>query len=175
MVFFDKCMNTLLILLLTVSCNFTGSLLSCNLQKQFTDNVYIKHFILFCILFVTLTLTNPGDFVSEEDITYLQQVGIILGHTLIIYLLFLLLSRMTIKFSLVCITLILIHFSVSKYASAQAEPKTYDIYLNIIQGSTLVCIIIGFYMYYQYQVKMYGKEFKWTTFIFGKPVCNSLK
>ena len=82
---FDLDINPLFIFYVTLGGNFVAQLFPCQVQKLFTENIYYKHFLAFFILFFAIVLTSDQ---SEKISTTL------FTKTLILYSLFIVLTRM---------------------------------------------------------------------------------
>ena len=50
--------NGLILLCITVMGNYTAQTLGCQTQKLLTNNMFLKKFVIFMIIYFTLNLTN---------------------------------------------------------------------------------------------------------------------
>lgn len=166
MTFTDFDINPLFIFYVTLGGNFVAQLFPCQVQKLFTENIYYKHFLAFFILFFAIILTSE----KSEKIT-----SVIFSKTILLYALFIILTRMDKNFFLMFFVLLCIKFIiVNEIANTQDTvlKEKYDI-LNKGLNYALICTgIVGFILYYGEKRYEYGKRFKFSTFLLGKPVCR---
>ena len=161
------------LLILAVGCNFTSELFGCKLQYLLTNNMFFKHFILIFIIFFSINFTN-SKLVKPESV---------LKYTLLIYVLFLLFSKMNIYFTLFVLFNLMIQYYLYTYIDyyrtrpreTKINLKHLESYLNILNNINIGIIIIGFGFYILEQKKSYKKDFDIVKFIFGIPVCHKMK
>lgn len=166
MTFMDFDINPLFIFYVTLGGNFVAQLFPCQVQKLFTENIYYKHFLAFFILFFAIILTSE----KSEKIT-----SVIFSKTILLYALFIILTRMDKNFFLIFFVMLCIKFitvnEISNTHDAILKEK-YDI-LNKGLNYALICTgIVGFILYYGEKRYEYGKRFNFSTFLLGKPVCR---
>ena len=162
----DFDINPLFIFYVTLGGNFVAQLFPCQVQKLFTENIYYKHFLAFFILFFAIILTSE----KSEKIT-----SVIFSKTIVLYALFIILTRMDKNFFLMFFFILCIKFIiVNEYTNTRDAvlKEKYDI-LNKGLNYALICIgIVGFILYYGEKRYEYGKRFNFLTFLLGKPVCR---
>ena len=162
----DFDINPLFIFYVTLGGNFVAQLFPCQVQKLFTENIYYKHFLAFFILFFAIILTSE----KSEKIT-----SVIFSKTIVLYALFIILTRMDKNFFLMFFFILCIKFIiVNEYTNTRDAvlKEKYDI-LNKGLNYALICIgIVGFILYYGEKRYEYGKRFNFSTFLLGKPVCR---
>ena len=162
----DFDINPLFIFYVTLGGNFVAQLFPCQVQKLFTENIYYKHFLAFFILFFAIILTSE----KSEKIT-----SVIFSKTILLYALFIILTRMDKNFFLMFFFILCIKFIiVNEYTNTHDAvlKEKYDI-LNKGLNYALICIgIVGFILYYGEKRYEYGKRFNFSTFLLGKPVCR---
>lgn len=163
---FDFDINPLFIFYVTLGGNFVAQLFPCQVQKLFTENIYYKHFLAFFILFFAIILTSDQ---SEKIST------ILFSKTLILYSLFIVLTRMDKNFFLLFFVALCIKFIIINELSHTHDKELKDKYNKINNGLNYALIsigIIGFILYYGEKRYEYGKRFNFLTFLLGKPVCR---
>lgn len=163
---FDFDVNPLFIFYVTLGGNFVAQLFPCQVQKLFTENIYYKHFLAFFILFFAIILTTDQ---SERITTTL------FSKTLILYSLFIILTRMDKNFFLLFFFVLCIKFIIINELSHIQNKELKDKYnkINITLNYVLISVgIIGFILYYGEKKYEYGKCFNFLTFLLGKPVCR---
>ena len=163
---FDLDINPLFIFYVTLGGNFVAQLFPCQVQKLFTENIYYKHFLAFFILFFAIILTSDK---SEKISTTL------FSKTLVLYSLFIVLTRMDKNFFILFFVALCIKFIIINELSHTQDKALKDKYdkINKALNYALVSIgIIGFILYYGEKRYEYGKRFNFLTFLLGKPVCR---
>ena len=165
----DLDINPLFIFYVTLGGNFVAQLFPCQVQKLFTENIYYKHFLAFFILFFAIVLTSD----KSEKIS-----KTLLSKTLLLYSLFIILTRMDKNFFLLffitlCFKFIIINELSHTYNSNLKDKKDKYDKINKALNYVLISIgIIGFILYYGEKKYEYGKRFNFLTFLLGKPVCR---
>ena len=161
------------LLILAVGCNFTSELFGCKLQYLLTNNMFFKHFILIFIIFFSINFTNSK----------LVKPELVLKYTLLIYVLFLLFSKMNIYLTLFVLFNLMIQYYLYTYIDyyrnrpqeTKINLKHMEYHLNIMNYVNVGVIMIGFVLYILKQKKSYNKDFDIVKFIFGIPVCRQMK
>jgi hypothetical protein len=158
--------NPLFIFYVTLGGNFVAQLFPCQVQKLFTENIYYKHFLAFFILFFAIVLTSDK---SEKISTTL------LSKTLLLYSLFIILTRMDKNFFLLFFITLCVKFIIINELSHANDAKIKEKYDKINKLLNYILIstgLIGFILYYGEKRYEYGKRFNFLTFLLGKPVCR---
>lgn len=172
-------LNSIFILFLAVSCNFTGALLSCKNQELFTSNMYVKHFVLYMILLVTIVSTDKQNFITETK-GFSEQLFLLFGYSFVIYLVFILLTKMIFIYIIVALVILFFHLFVVDYKKTQInheneeEIKKYETIECILEILLGIIIVVGVYLYYMKQKSEYGDRFSISKFIVGVPVCKKM-
>lgn len=162
----DLDINPLFIFYVTLGGNFVAQLFPCQVQKLFTENIYYKHFLAFFILFFAIILTSDD---SEKISTTL------FSKTLVLYFLFITLTRMDKNFFLLFFITLCIKFIIINEISHTHDANLKNKYSQINNALSYVLIsvgIVGFILYYGEKRYEYGKRFNFLTFLLGKPVCR---
>jgi hypothetical protein len=163
------------LLFLAISGNFIAELLGCRTQKLLTSNMYVKHSIAFLILFFSL-----GFLSTESPVNPLTTFV----NSLIIYITFLMFTKMDIIFTFLAIGLLMLMYILNMYSNYYEElgkkendsklkekSKSLTKSTNIISGMTGLLIIIGFSLYCFKQSEE-KENFSLLKLIFGKVECS---
>lgn len=162
------------LIFLAVSANFVGNTLNCSIQKILINNAAVRH--LFVILIIYFTI----DFTSKSSMDPIQ----ILQNTLLIYVLFIVLTKQTYEMFIVNILLIffiyICHIT-KQYIEQHKEEKdlkynaeTVTLINNYLQNILFITLIIGFVIYFNKEYNDHRKNFNIITFLVGLNRCGSL-
>lgn len=150
-------------LYLIISANFLNQLLSNHMQELIRTNIYVKHLLGFTILYFLIILT--------DDI-YLNK-PIIESFTLsiIIYILFILLSRTNLYINIMIIIIIFIIYIIEnlikkKYKNEKIKNKLRNIE-KILSIIAVILILIGNIIFYIEKKKQYKNKFNILKFFVG--------
>ncbi len=167
--------KNLFILYLVISSNFLPNLFGCKVQQAFQHNILLKHFLGFLTLYFFVTLADTSD-------TLPSNLGHRFGIALIIYLFFIISSRVNFRFwipsiiSLGAIYIIeLFKQDEKKKDEAQRDKHRIEQFLKaqqIFVGISSLLMLIGFIVYVGEKKSEYGTHFHWGTFFFGKTSCK---
>ncbi len=163
--------NPLFLLFLTISGNFLAQLFPCQVQELFTTSIFHKHILAFFTLFFAIVLASD----STNNLTLLFR------KTILLYLLFVLITRMDKNFFLLFLFILAAKYLLEKEIDnlpKDTPEKTLNKYsqLNkLLQYSLIIIGIAGFVIYLGEKKYEYGKDFDFNTFIFGKTVCKGTK
>lgn len=163
------------LLFMTVSANFTGNLFSCDIQRMFTNNLYAKHIICFSLLLFFVILTNKDSYTKDKE-TGQWLIPSMLFDTLLIYIIFLITSKMSFFYTAFILLLMAIYMllDVEKINKTQQDQttieyiKSIDMYLMILLGA------IGFISYFNKQRIDHSENFNYETFLLGTNKCRDL-
>lgn len=162
----------LVIIYLIVSGNYLGNLFSCSLQKILHENTTIKMIAtFFTILF----------FVAVEDNKNNLQGS--LRNAITIFILFLISTKVSIKYLSVLMILLIFYYLFEKYY----EPKGSEFQIDSEFGAREDCVkckiskvlrtiivgvmLVGLYVDVQDKKARYGADFSWRKFIACNPNC----
>jgi len=165
---FNTFINPLFLLFITLSGNFLAPIFPCQIQKLFTESMYHKHILAFFTLFFAIVLSSST---NEKISTNL------LTKTLLLYLLFIFITRMDKNFFILFIIILGVKYVLeNEYEDISDEDtvkKNNIKYINNILTYALVIIgIIGFLFYYGEKKYEYGSRFNYLTFLVGKVKCE---
>ena len=155
--------------------NYINELVPCGLQRLLTCNMIAKHIVGFLALTfsVVITLYSSNNVESMEYILY---------QSFVLYLLFLMSSRlpqnMSVLFLFVCCIIYLLYMFKTTSNYNKLDTKHQERIKKAISSMTIILYFIiggGFVYYYFKKRKTYGKKFRHFHFLFGRTKCKSLK
>jgi len=162
------------LLILAIMGNFTAETLGCRTRKLLTENMVAKHLVSVFILYFSIGIFSKKQVDPRETIR----------TTSTIYILFILFTRMNIKFTMFVFFLLAINYIIWNYIDfyKTKEEKNFKDRVNKLvklQNNIfyiiLVFIIIGFILYTKEQYGYYKKEWSTTKFLFGTKGCKSMQ
>lgn len=169
----DDVIKGIFLLILAVAGNFVAETLGCKTQKLLSENMYAKHLVILLILYFAIGFTNTDKPLHPFD-TLKMAAGI--------YVLFVLFTKMDLRFTLIVFTMLsftYINSTFFKYYQEVTpdETETIDL-LKKIQKMMYVSmtglILVGFALYYRKQYNEYYKTWSVNKFIFGVNKCKSM-
>ena len=162
-IFMNNIVKGIFLLLLAVSGNFVAETLGCRTQQMLSNNMFAKHIIIFCLLYFTVGFTS-GDKNPRHPSEILKMCGII-------YVLFLLFTKMDMTFTTIVFALLAFsyvnHTFISYYEQKSPKDKTLIEYIGI-----LGVILVGFGLYYIKQRNEHYKNWSNISFLFGVNKCD---
>lgn len=172
----DDIIKAIFLLILGISGNFIAETLGCKTQKLLTENMLVKHLVIIFIIFFVLGFTNKKKIHPLET----------LGNTLILWVFFVLFTRMSLTFTIIVFLLIALKYILTMYKeyyeeNGENEKKDDKIIENLEKVGEYIIylvggmILIGFSLYFRKQYKEYYKDWSTYKFIFGVNKCKSLK
>ena len=173
--YMNNIVKGLFLLFLAVSGNFVTETLGCRTQQMLSNNMFAKHLAIFCILYFTIGFAS-GDKAPQHPSEIFKMCGII-------YVLFLLFTKMDMIFTTIAIGLLTgsyVNYTFINYCE-QVTPKdkTRIEYHKKIQHMLYIfilgVILVGFGLYYMKQRKEHYKTWSNTAFLFGVNKCDSLQ
>lgn len=160
------------LLLLVVAGNFIAETLGCETQYYFSNNIYLKQLILFSLIYFTINFTSNT---TPSPLESLKKTGLL-------WLFFLLFTKMSIRFTFVVLILLILTFVFEhqkKYIEATKKDNNEINQINNIQKILIIIILIitliGFFRYYREKKLEYKGRFHFLKFISGVKRCKSLK
>lgn len=167
--------KSLFLLMLAVSGNFIGQTLSCKAQYYASNYMLVKHFIVLLMIYFTLNFT------STENTHPLDS----LKTSLLIWVGFLLFTKLTEFTTILSILLLIIIYLIDNYVKyyqnlntlTDSQKQHYIEKLNNYRNVLLHCLyfvlVFGFILYFKKQLNDYGKDFNLIKFLFGIPLCSN--
>lgn len=167
--------KSVILLIIIISSNFISETLNCNLQKILSENIYAKHIINLFTLYFIINIVNDND---------IEHPLIIIKNTIIIYILFLLFSRINIYFTMIVVGLFIIFYIIMTYREHYNKKQNnhHKNLVNILDNIQQILIfiiisiiIIGFIIYFREKYIEHYNNWSIIKFIFGIPKCKSIK
>lgn len=166
--------NSVALLVLTVFAGFIGETTSCKLQTFFKDSMVGKHFVVFMLIYFTFSISHQ---ISEEPIPPSEN----LKNSLIIYVFYLLFSKIHIKLAFVVMILMFLLLLNKDYVDYYSKienkkdevVKFYDTTFSVGYKVLGFLLIFGFILYFFDKRREYKKNFDYSKFLFGKVNCRN--
>ena len=164
---------SIFILLLVITADFS-SIFPCRLQRNLSNNIFLKHFFGFATMLFFVVLSTP---LKNQDVL------IIIRKSLMLYILFIMIIKTDYRFFIAIIILLAVLYlrMLKKYEliamldDEDIKDPTIDtmIYINnIIFISVIVLTIIGFFIYMGEKKYEYKNKFSYINFLFGIYKCT---
>jgi hypothetical protein len=171
MAYIDEAMKGIFLLILAVAGNFVAETLGCKTQKLLSENMLAKHFVIILILYFAI------DFTSGQSNTPLDTLKL----TLIIYVLFILFTKMSIEFTVIVFLMLALTYVINSYINYYKENdkknpiiKKLEDTRRLLYISMTGLILLGFGLYFIRQRKDYSKNWSTMKFLFGTRKCKSV-
>ena len=164
-------MKNLLILYLIISSNFLAQTFGCTTRYVATKNMYVKHILGFFTLLYFVNSVNTDK--TMDEFLFFKNFF----KTFLLYVVFILTTRMNNKVFVILMGLLMINFILSQYVNTldtkhfAAKLKTYDTISKVISKIAIVFLVIGVLLYLN-EKHMKGK-FSYSRFLIGKTTCNN--
>jgi hypothetical protein len=165
-----RILRGLFFLILSISSNYLGDTISCDLSSFFKKSIFAKQILIFLTIFFGIDLTQ--DEISPEEKLY---------HSFIIYLLYSLAVHMDYKLTIICFLLIginyYIHMKLQFYKKKYSKEKQnkYKNTKKIINYILIVLILFGFPSNFFIKFKEFKEQSESTFFLnFNKKKNNLL-
>jgi hypothetical protein len=165
----------LFILYLVISNNFLSELLNCKVQHTLKHNMVFKHLLGFLTLYFFITLISRSE-------THPSNISYRIGFTLIIYLFFIISTRIAFRFWIPFIVSIGIVYIIDLFKQEEKKKNEHKrnnrliVLFNKVQkgliGLASLLMLIGFITYIGEKKSEYRTQFQWKTFFFGKSICK---
>jgi hypothetical protein len=174
MIKLEDTLKGVFLLVLAVAGNFIAETLGCKTQKLLSENMYSKHFISLFILYFAIGFVNSDS--PQHPTTVIQIASVV-------YVLFLMFTKMNLVFTLIVFGLLAITYINSTFINyyKSETPKETELIttLESLQNKyyTLIVglILIGFSLYFRKQYGEYHKTWSTSKFLFGVNKCKSMK
>jgi|688.fasta_scaffold606447_2 hypothetical protein len=163
--FLNSSAKSLFVLYLMISSNYLGTLFGCKVQDAFNTNMAIKHLLGFLTLYF---------FVSLVDTTKYSPILKLL-FSAIIYLCFMVSTKMNHKMWIAFISLLGIIYVLFIFKDSITDSKTKDMISYFQLVLVILCIIllmVGFIYYLGEKKIEYGNEFSYSKFLLGTQTCK---
>ena len=163
-------MKNLLILYLIISSNFLAQTFGCKTRYIATKNMYVKHILGFFTLLYFVNSVNT--YKTTDEFLFFKNFF----KTIMLYVVFILTTRMDNKVFVILMGLLMINFILSQYVNTldtkhfAAKLQTYDTISKVISKLAIVFLVIGVILYLN-EKHIKGK-FSFSRFLIGKTTCN---
>ena len=171
--------SSTILFLCVSSSSFTSLSLGCQVQKLLRENVFANHILGIICLFFFVTIITPLNYVKDGKVIK-ENTNSMIKRTLIIYLLYILISKTNWKIStLLLFGLIIIYFLSLINRDYYNEKNT-----NILKAQSYlanflaVVLVVGFGMHFNKKYSEYSKTkqgFSFMKFLLGTGKCKSIK
>lgn len=166
---------------------YVTQVLPCQTQSFLQSNIYAKHLTGVILLFCFIMMEGGWDFNPEENNK--ASVDWASGNTihslvwgLVLYITFLLTSKMQLKPNLLFYGLLFSIYIINTYRTYLENRKNISAVNNqrvtsftiFLICTTILTFVYGITDYYKFQRKSYGKNFSTLIFLLGKPECGAL-
>ena len=151
---------------------YLSTLLNCDIQRLLQKHPIVLHLFAIIAFFFLFTLIDSGN---------IAPIGIVWLKTIIVYILFLLMTKSKWYFVFPVLILLLIDQTLKKSLafyratndpSAERRSRIVDQTSQIIATSIVALAIIGTLHYCYLQKLEYGANFRWSKFFFGVTRCK---
>jgi FlaA1/EpsC-like NDP-sugar epimerase len=158
------------LILFLISVYFSNDFLSCDI-REYCKNIYVKHIITFCLIFLIVIESQKNSFKSsEEDEPILPELII---NALIIHALFILSLKMNFKFTMVIVALAVVYYLLDVEKSNKTDIENIEASKKIIKIAILIIGIVGFYYYFIEKYSKHRREFSLPKFLLGNEKCTT--
>jgi hypothetical protein len=162
--------KALFLLYLAICAGFLANTMNCSIHKIMKNNIFVKHIVVFVLVYFTI------NFASGKNLSPIA----IFRNTLVIYSLYILLSKQNYKFFLFnsllifIIYLIIIQKDYEKENNDLKNQEKYILFIKRLQQILMIFLIVGFIIYFRKQYSDHSNNFSYITFLFGNIKCNSM-
>lgn len=178
----------LFVAFLIIAGGYANQIFSCSTQRFLQNNIYGKHIIGFGLIFMFIMLEGGWNFDNKDREKHPVDWSNgncfdSLGFAAILYIIFLLSSKMKIHWNITFFTLLFILYIANTqrlyyYNRKQIEESTNERILNgekVILYSLPAVLIIGLMQYYLYKKDQLGKDFQLYLFFLGSAKCRDIE
>jgi len=159
--------KSLLLLSLAVMGNFVAETLGCETQHLLNNSMLAKHACIIFIIYFTLNIS------TDKSINPFIEMK----NSLILWVFFILFTKMNIYFTIVVFSLLCFHFVLGNfieyYKKEEENTENIEKVRNKIYPLMGIFIMIGFTKYSFAKYKEYKKTFSLSKFIFGIKKCKN--
>jgi hypothetical protein len=159
------------ILYLVLAGNFLQPLFPCHSTRLFESSMWIRHVLGFLtlIFFVVVTDTEVDDYLP---------LGSILAVSAVIYVWFLISSKMTANWWIGLVVLLAALYLIDLYEGRMTkdtpdQKERRDLIKTVILGVSMFLTLFGFLIYVGEKKLEYKNDFNYTTLLLGTPVCKN--
>jgi len=163
------------LLLLAVGSNYVAQTFSCKTQQLLTESMYAKHVMVLFIIYFAVGFTD------ETNTSPFQKLQI----TFLVWALFLMFTKMTPLFTIAAFVSFTLAYYIQTYIVYYKNLKDDKKYgkritnleniFYTLMSITILTIIFGFLLYFNYQYSERKYDWSTTKFLFGTTKCDSFK
>jgi hypothetical protein len=162
----NKIILAIFIFYLIIFSNYTKELLGCKLKKILKNNIYSKHLIAFILLYLLINIIDDDNNDENSEIYKF-------GYSFILYILFIITSRIPYYLIIIIFILLVILYNINKIKIKNKNEDKY-IYMELFVILIIIFFMsIGFIFYGLEKYCEYGKNFSISTFIIGNIKCKN--
>jgi len=168
----SRSIKGIFLLIIAMCGNFVAETLGCQTRRLLTENQLIKHCIIFFTIFFSIDFASGFSSIPDSPV---ENIGL----TLIIYVFFVLFTRMDLVFTGIVFILLTIIYFINSYITYLKAIKDISPTVNILEQLEYVLmsllgpvVIIGFIYYLLRQRKDHAKNWSSIKFIFGISKCS---
>ena len=171
--------GAIFLILLAITANFIGDTLTCDTQKILNNNPYVKFFIIFCLIYFTLSLSAQANSVAIHPLfTSISSFVILLFYILFIKcnIYFIVTSFVLLFIVLILQNYIYFYNNVNDENSIEERRnkiKKLERYIQFIIIFIGILLFVGFLIYLRKQFIDHYKQFSILKFIFTYKKCNN--
>lgn len=164
--------NALTNMIMWLAFGFLSSMINCDIQNFLKSNLLIAHLIALSVFFFLFTL---------EDDSNMANMGVIFVKTIIVYLVFVIMTKSKWYFVLPVVFLLGLNQFMKKKLEIQNkrgkndenEKKSQQLLARIITPAIVILSVIGLIHYYFLQKLQHQDDFSWFKFIFEFGRCRN--
>jgi steroid 5-alpha reductase family enzyme len=162
-------MTALAAMMLWLLFGFMTPLLSCDIQRLMTNNIYAKHIMSLVLFFFLMAVVDTSNN-SSVGKTWLKAV--------VIYILFMFAIKSKIAASMTVIVLLVVDQTIRiqmEYERKNNNLKNIENYTlarQIIFGALIATVILGYFAYMLRAKQEFGENFSHVKLFFGTNHCN---
>ena len=171
---FSSLIKGVYLLILAVMGNFLAETLGCKTQKLLSNNMFIKQLLIIVMIYFAISFDSSSNEIPSKRI----------GQSFLIWILFILFTKMNLPFTYVAFILLTVAYIVNDYINyyKSEDPKKnaelIENYKNIFHNLIKVIVVIiiaGSSIYSFKQYNDHKSNFSLFKFVFGVLKCDSSK
>ena len=166
--------SAIFLMLLAISSNFIGDTLTCKTKRILNENIYVKFFIIFCVIYFAMSLSAQ----ANSDAVHPFFIGLSSIAILLFYIIFIkcniyfIIITVIILFILLILTNYQYYYNKTTFDSIKERKHKINqigVVYRTLLSIVVVILLIGFIIYFKNQYRC-NKSIQ--SFIFNKTDCN---
>lgn len=156
--------NNVFILYMLIGANFLANLFGCEIQQLLTNSMVMKHIVGFMTMLFFVVIVDKTNMPPAKK----------MANTLMYYFVFLLTTRMDIKWWTPFVLILCATYVLGIFKDAEPDKEKKKMYEETQKKMTLVnafILLVGVLVYIGRKRAEYKGSFDWVTFLIGKPNC----